>query len=112
MTKLEKIEKVLSRPIEKRARLDGDYQKGFRAGLIHARQEIAGILLAEDKLTDFLMTRTGMYIYDYFDVRYVLGGVKIKAPDNADLKKYHLVDYKQIDDVFYLFIEKQEKYEE
>jgi hypothetical protein len=112
MTKLAKIEKVLTRPIGKPAIVGDAYSKGFRDGIAHARREIAGILVREDSVTDFFMTRLGMTISHHSQVRYVLNDRTIKAPDYADLKKYHLEDYKQIDDVFYLFIEKRTQFEE
>jgi len=110
MTKLAKIEKVLTRPIGKPAIVGDAYS--IRDGIAHARREIAGILVREDSVTDFFMTRLGMTISHHSQVRYVLNDRTIKAPDYADLKKYHLEDYKQIDDVFYLFIEKRTQFEE
>lgn len=108
MTKLEKILKVTEREISKENKGFNTYSGGYYDGIVHARREIKGIIEKQDSLKDFFMTRLGMSIYDVHDVRYVMNGVTVEAPDWSDLDKYHLEDYKEVDDIFYLFIDEKE----
>ena len=108
MTKLEKILKVVARPTAKMG-LD-PYSMGYQTGLRDARREISLILTKEDSLKDFFMTRLGMSVYDYCEVRFVLNNRTIKAPEWSELdKKYYLEDYKEINGTFYIFIEEKEE---